>query len=97
MDYPRGLAPFVKFTHGCIFNDVFSLGFLHQSGKFVLIIRFVDTGVSKSSKIVEAQSKKDKKVIDVPEAIEYKPRAARKQKNLFSQIRNIEDGKKENT
>ena len=29
--------------------------------------------------------------------IDYKPRAARKQKTLFSQIRNIEDGNQENT
>ena len=78
-------------------KNVFSLGFLHQSGKFVLIIRFVDKGVAKSSKIVEAQAKKEKQVIDIPETIEYKPRAARKQKTIFSQIRNIEDGKKENT
>ncbi len=78
-------------------KKVFSLGFLHQSGKFVLITRFVDKGVAKSSKIVEAQAKKEKQVIDIPETIEYKSRAPRKQKTLFSQIRNIEDGKKENT
>ena len=51
--------------------------------------------MAKSSKIVEAQAKKEKQVIDIPETIEYKSRAPRKQKTLFSQIRNIEDGKKE--
>lgn len=76
---------------------VFSLGFLHQSGKFVLILGFVDKGVSKSANVLEKESKREKKVLDVPETLEYKPRSARNQKTLFSQIRNIEDGKKKDT
>ena len=74
-------------------KNVYSLGFLHKSKKFVLILKFVEEGVAKSVKILEQQEKKQTKktVLDPPEKLEYKSRKPRKQKNLFSQIRNIEN------
>jgi len=80
-------------------KNVYSLGFLHKSKKFVLILKFVEEGVSKSAEILKEQNKKSskKEVPKTPENPEYKSRKPRKQKNLFSKIRNIENGKDKET
>ena len=74
---------------------VFSLGFLHKSNKFVLILKFVEKGVSKSVDIIKKENSKEKKVLKVPEKSEYKSRAPKKKNTLFSKIRNIENGQNE--
>ena len=72
-------------------KNVFSLGFLHKSQKFVLSLRFVEHGVSKSAMIVEAESKREKKVIEVPAEVTYKPKKSfGGSKTLLSKIKSIE-------
>lgn len=70
----------------------YSLGFLHRSKKFVLLLDFVKSGLEKSQKIVEAEEKKSKKVVEIPKG-EYKPRKSQPNKNsLISKLRKS-DGK----
>jgi hypothetical protein len=66
------------------------------SGKNIYSLGFL--GKSKAFKILESQTKEDKKVLDVPENIEYKAKKQfSKQSTLFAKIRNIEDGKRKET
>lgn len=76
-------------------KNVFSLGFLHKSGKYVINLRFVVAGVKNSASILKKESKKEKRIIDVPDKIEYKSKPARRKNSLFSKIKGIEDGKKD--
>ena len=70
----------------------YSLGFLHRSKKFVILLDFVKEGLAKSKEIVEAEEKKTKKVVDIPQG-EYKPRKSQPNKNsLISKLRKS-DGK----
>tara|TARA_R110002167_G_scaffold70964_2_gene200419 strand:- start:2646 stop:3122 length:477 start_codon:yes stop_codon:yes gene_type:complete len=69
----------------------YSLGFLHRSRKFVLLLDFVKLGLEKSKKITDEESKKEKKITKPIEG-SYKPRK-RKSKSLMSKIRNIDDKK----
>ena len=70
----------------------YSLGFLHRSKKFALLLDFVKDGLEKSQKIVEAEEKKPKKVVDLPEG-EFKTRKSQTNKNsLISKLRKA-DGK----
>ena len=72
-------------------KNVFSLGFLHKSQKFVLSLRFVEHGVSKSAMIVETESKREKKVIEVPDEVTHKPKKSfGGSKTLLSKIKSIE-------
>ena len=74
---------------------IYSLGFLHESGKFVLSLRFVERGVAKSLKTVEKEKSRKKEVLKVPENPEYRRAPHKKNNTLFSKIRNIENGKKD--
>ncbi len=70
----------------------YSLGYLHRSKKFVLLLDFVKDGLAESQKIVEAEEKKPKKIIETPQG-EYKPRKSQPNKNsLVSKLRKS-DGK----
>jgi len=75
-------------------RNVYSLGFLHKSKKFVLITKFVEEGVAKRQEQIKIEDKKPKKVIEIPEEKEYKPKVRKKKKTLMSKLRS-EDGKKE--
>lgn len=72
-------------------NNIYALGFLHKSKKFVLTLKFVEKGVKQFYKKLQKEAKKEKKVIQVPEG-DYKPKKQRGSKSLFSKIRKI-DGK----
>jgi hypothetical protein len=74
-------------------RKVYSLGFLHSSGKFVLALNFVEKGVSKAVEELEKEKAKKKEVLKLPENPQYKARAPQKTNTLFSKIRNIENGK----
>ena len=88
----------LKYINGPSGRNVYSLGFLHKSGKYVLILRFVDKGVAKTAELVERESKREKKVLEVPDKIAYKQRKLfNNESTLFSKIRNIEDGKRKET
>ncbi len=67
--------------------NVYSLGFLHKSKKFVLALDFVKEGIEKSKKIVDAELAKPKKVVEKLEG-EYKPRkASPNKKSLLNKLR----------
>ena len=70
----------------------YSLGYLHSSGKFVLLLDFVKRGLEESKKIVDAEEQREKKVT-TPIKGSYKSRKS-KSNSLMSKIRKI-DGKKE--
>jgi len=76
-------------------KKVYSLGFLHKSGKFVLPLRFVERGIKKSAEQVKKDKTKKKEVLKVPDNSEYRTRQHKKKNTLFSKIRNIENGKSE--
>ena len=94
-----GEKPLIKYLNSPSGKNVYSLGFLHKSKKFVLILNFVEEGVAKVSDALKEKEKKspEKKVLKTPENPEYKSRKPRKQRTLFSQIRNIEHGKDKET
>ncbi len=78
-------------------HNVYSLGFLHKSKKFVLPLDFVKKGIEKSKKILDQNSKKEKTVIDLPKG-EYKPRKTIPQKNtLMSKLRKLDGNKNKDT
>ena len=88
----------LKYINSPSGRNVYSLGFLHKSGKYVLILKFVEKGVANAAKLVEKESKKEKKVLDSPDKIDYKHRKSfNSSSTLFSKIRNIEDDKRKET
>jgi len=72
---------------------IYSLGFLHQSAKFVLVLRFVEDGVADSLKIVEKEKTRKREVLKIPEKPEHRRAPHKKTNTLFSKIRNIENDK----
>ena len=76
-------------------RKIYSLGFLHSSGKFVLSLNFVERGVCKALEEIKKEKTKKKEVLKVPENPQYKTRAPQKANTLFSKIRNIENGKED--
>ena len=74
-------------------KNVYSLGFLHKSKKFVLPLTFVKEGIEKSRAFLDEQGKKEKTVVDLPNG-EYKPRKTIPQKNtLMSKLRKVDGNK----
>jgi hypothetical protein len=88
-----GEEPLIKYLIGPNGKSVYSLGFLHKSQKFVLSLTFVEVGVAKCADNLKKESKKEKKTIDVPESMVYKPRKSHKKNTLLSKLRNIENVK----
>ena len=79
-------------------NNIYSLGFLNKTKKYVIIRKFVDKGVAKVFKTLKDEPTTSKKVSETPDKIEYRSRKQfNKQKSLFSKIRNIEDGERKET
>jgi len=74
-------------------RNVYSLGFLHKSKKFVLPLDFVKAGIEKSKILVDAQNKKEKSIVELPTG-GYKPRKGVPDKNtLMSKLRKADDNK----
>jgi len=91
-----GEKSLTSYLNGPNGKNVYSLGFLHKSKKFVLVTNFVEEGVAKRRDELKTEEERPKKVIEVSESGEYKPRKRRKKKTLLSKLRSA-DGKKENT
>jgi hypothetical protein len=70
-------------------KNVYSLGFLHKSKKFVLSLDFVEEGIKKSKKILDEQAKKKKTIINLPKG-EYKSRKQKPQNSLMSKLRKLD-------
>ena len=81
----------IKYLIGPSGKNIYSLGFLHSSKKFVLSLNFVEDGIKKCHQEIIEDSKKEKRVIEAPRG-DYKPRKSRNKNSLFSKIRKI-DGK----
>ena len=88
-----GEEALIRYINSPSSKGIYSLGFLHSSGKFVLALRFVEKGVSKVAEEIEKEKSKKKEVLKLPENPQYKSRAPQKSNTLFSKIRNIENGK----
>ena len=67
-------------------KNVYSLGYLHNSKKFVLPIRFVQEGIEKSYDFIQKINKKEKKTIELPTK-EYQPRKQQSKNNLLNKLR----------
>ena len=84
----KSLVRYLK-TNG---KNIYSLGFLHKSKKFVLPLDFVEEGVKKCFEDLQKQPEKTKKV-EEKKPLVFKPKKQKKKNNtLFSKLRNI-DGK----
>ena len=88
-----GEKALLKYLNSPSGKNVYSLGFLHKSKRFVLILHFVEDGVSKCAEQIKKKDDSEKKVIEKPTNQEYKAKKPKKQNTLFSKIRNIENGK----
>lgn len=73
-------------------KNVYSLGFLHKSKKFVLSLDFVEEGIKKSKKILDEKDKKKKTIIDLPKG-EYKSRKQKPKNSLMSKLRKLDGNK----
>ena len=71
-------------------KSVFSLGFLHKSQRFVLSLRFVEQGVAKAAMIIQAEDKREKRVLEVPDEVTYKSKKSFGNKTLLSKMKSIE-------
>ena len=80
----RSLASYLNSPNG---KNVYSLGFLHKSKKFVLITKFVEKGVAKRQQELKTEQEKPKKVIEVAEDTKHKPKVRKKNKTLLSKLR----------
>lgn len=72
-------------------NNIYCLGFLHKSKKFVLPLKFVEKGL-KTFYEKEVEESKKEKVVVKPTTEKYKKKKSRKSGSLFAKIRKI-DGK----
>jgi hypothetical protein len=74
-------------------KNVYSLGFLHKSGKFVLPIYFVQDGVSECYDILQKEALAEKKEVEFNEDKEFKSRKGSYKKSRLSKIRRIDGDK----
>jgi hypothetical protein len=68
-------------------KNVYSLGYLHKSKKFVLNLDFVKEGVEKAQKEIDEEAKKPKKVVEKLEGKFKSRQSMPKQKSLLSKLR----------
>lgn len=68
-------------------KNVYSLGFLHKSKKFVLNLDFVKEGVEKAQEQIDEQAKKPKKVVEKLEGEFMSRQSMPKNKTLLSKLR----------
>lgn len=88
-----GEKSLVSYLNGPNGRNIYSLGFLHKSKKFVLITDFVEKGVAKRSEELKIEEQRPKKIIEIAEDTNYKPKKKSKKKTLLSKLRDT-DGKK---
>jgi hypothetical protein len=88
----------VRYLNSPSGKNIYSLGFLHKTKKFVLSLNFVDEGVAKCFEMLKSQDDKIKVKKEEPkQELVFKPKKTKvKNKSLFSKLRNIDgkDGKK---
>jgi len=68
-------------------KNVYSLGFLHKSKKFVLNLDFVKEGVEKAQEQLDKEAKKPKKVVEKLEGKFMSRQSMPKNKTLLSKLR----------
>jgi len=73
-------------------KNVYSLGFLHKSKKFVINLDFVKEGVEKAQKEIDEQANKPKRVVEKLEGDFKSRQSAPKQKTLLSKLRKSDGG-----
>tara|TARA_B100000497_G_C7385892_1_gene246559 strand:+ start:23 stop:487 length:465 start_codon:yes stop_codon:yes gene_type:complete len=72
-------------------KNVYSLGFLHKSKKYVLVTYFVRDGVSECYDTIQKESLREKPEVEFHDNKEFKPRKGSYKKNRLSKIREIDD------
>lgn len=70
----------------------YSLGFLHKSKKFVIVSKYVQSGLKDSEKIVSKERHKPKRVIKQKD-LEYRSRPSINKNTILNKIRKAENGK----
>jgi len=86
----------LHYLNGPSGRNVYSLGFLHKSKKFVLVLKFVEQGIEKAKGVVDEKKKKKRDVVEIPKG-KYKPRKTQPSKNtLMSKLRKADDSKNKN-
>ena len=88
----EALLHFLKSPKG---KKTYSLGFLHNSKKFVLVSKYVEKGVAESFNILKEQSSKTNSIIDVNLNNPHKhvSKSRPNPNTLLSKIRKAENGK----
>ena len=76
-------------------KTVYSLGFLHKSKKFVLILDFVERGVKKAKEKLDVEKSKPKKVMKIQQDLQFTPKKSQNSNSLMSKLRKL-DGKEKN-
>lgn len=74
-------------------KNVYSLGFLHKGGKYVLPIYFVQDGVSDCYNKIQKEELEEKPEVEFHDNKEFKSRKGSYKKNRLSKIRKIDDNK----
>ncbi len=92
-----GEEALIRYLTGPSGSNVYSLGFLHKSNKFVLSLRFVESGVAKCADNLKKESSKEKKTIEIADKMRYTQKKSHQKNTLLSRLRNIEDGKNKET
>lgn len=86
-----GEKPILHYLNSPSGKNVYSLGFLHKSKKFVLPLDFVKAGIEKAKKITDAEAAKPKKIVEKPKG-DFKSRKLPNKKTLLSRIRKADGG-----
>jgi hypothetical protein len=87
-----GEKPIFHYLNSPSGKNIYSLGFLHKSKKFVLTLDFVEEGIKKAKKITDALELQEKRVVELPKG-EYKSKKKKKSNSLLSKIRKADGNK----
>lgn len=73
-------------------KNIYSLGFLHKSKQFVLLLSFVEKGVSETFEKLKEEEKQEKKVVEIQEVKTFN-RKSKPSNGMFSKLRKIDEEK----
>jgi hypothetical protein len=86
----RALVRYINSPKG---KNVYSLGFLHKSKKYVLVTYFVRDGVSECYDMIQKESLRETPEVKFHENKEFKPTSGSYKKSRLSKIRRIDGDK----
>ena len=76
----------VKYLNSPYGQNLYSLGFLHKSKKFVLCLDFVEEGLSKFSEAAKEDQDVDKNIVELPDEKTFKKNNRQSKKTRLARI-----------